>query len=155
MRRKDREITDINTIYNIISKCQTVTLALCKENEPYIVTVNFGFVKGPDGDEICFHCAKEGKKLDFIAANPNAAFTMVSHYAPKEGELACNWSACYESVVGTGVAHFVENEDKKRYFDAIFAQIKDGYTPIYNEEAMANTQLVAIKIKELSAKTNK
>lgn len=155
MRRKDREITDINAIYGIISKCQTATLAMCNENEPYIVTVNFGFVRGTDGDELCFHCAKEGKKLSFIEKNPHVAFTMVSHYAPKEGSEACKWSAFYESVVGSGTARLAQPDEKKKYFDAVFAQVKSDYSPVYNEAALNNTCIVVIKIDELSAKANR
>ena len=43
MRRKDREVKDLNTIKEIISKCEVVRLAMCEDNIPYIVPLNYGY----------------------------------------------------------------------------------------------------------------
>ena len=43
MRRSDREVKDLNTIKEIISKCEVVRLAMCEDNIPYIVPLNYGY----------------------------------------------------------------------------------------------------------------
>jgi uncharacterized protein len=41
-------------------------LGLSKDGMPYVVPITFGYVDG----KILFHCSLEGKKLDYIRANP-------------------------------------------------------------------------------------
>ena len=41
MRRKDREVTDFDSIVRIIDKCDVLRLGLADGDYPYIVPVNF------------------------------------------------------------------------------------------------------------------
>ena len=43
MRRKDREITDIEEIRDIIEKCKVCRLAMQDEEGLYLVPLNFGY----------------------------------------------------------------------------------------------------------------
>ena len=42
MRRKDREITDMDTIFDILLRCSTVRVAMQGGQYPYVVPVSFG-----------------------------------------------------------------------------------------------------------------
>ena len=42
MRRKDREITDRNTMLDIIAKTQVCYLGMSNENMPYVLPINLG-----------------------------------------------------------------------------------------------------------------
>ena len=68
LRRTDKAITDPTTIKAILQDAKFVTLALSINDEPYLATLSHGF------DElkncIYFHCAKEGRKVDIMRANP-------------------------------------------------------------------------------------
>ncbi len=64
IRRKDREIIDQSELNQIIARNKYATLALCHNNEPYIVTLTYGYDKNTK--TLYFHCSKEGLKLDFI-----------------------------------------------------------------------------------------
>lgn len=44
MRRKDREITDINEILNMIDKTKILHLGLFDKGYPYIVPLHYGYV---------------------------------------------------------------------------------------------------------------
>ena len=44
-----------------------VTIAMCKDNEPYLVTLSHGY--DPDQHCLYFHCSKEGKKIDILKDN--------------------------------------------------------------------------------------
>jgi nitroimidazol reductase NimA-like FMN-containing flavoprotein (pyridoxamine 5'-phosphate oxidase superfamily) len=48
MRRKEREITGIDEIEAIISRCDVCRIALADDNLPYIVTMNFGYSGGAE-----------------------------------------------------------------------------------------------------------
>jgi hypothetical protein len=67
VRRKDREITDPDEMRQILKTTQYVTVALCMDNEPYLVSLSHGY----DEEKNClyFHCAPEGKKLVYLKAN--------------------------------------------------------------------------------------
>jgi len=68
MRRKEKEIRDIDEINRILGSTQYVTLAMCRQNQPYLVTMSHGF----DARKNClyFHCASSGKKIDILKSNP-------------------------------------------------------------------------------------
>jgi uncharacterized protein len=67
VRRKDREVTDPAAMKNVLKSTKYVTLAMCMDNEPYLVSLSHGY----DEAENClyFHCASEGKKLVYLQAN--------------------------------------------------------------------------------------
>ena len=43
MRRKKRQVTDLESIKNLVEKSQVVRIALNGEDYPYVVPVNFGY----------------------------------------------------------------------------------------------------------------
>jgi nitroimidazol reductase NimA-like FMN-containing flavoprotein (pyridoxamine 5'-phosphate oxidase superfamily) len=67
IRRKDKEITDFSEIKDILKTAKYVTLAMCLNDEPYLVTLSHGY----DQERNCiyFHCAGEGKKISILKAN--------------------------------------------------------------------------------------
>jgi nitroimidazol reductase NimA-like FMN-containing flavoprotein (pyridoxamine 5'-phosphate oxidase superfamily) len=67
MRRTELEITDSKVLKKILSQAKYVTLALAMDNQPYLVSLSHGYDESRNC--IYFHCAKEGKKIDFIKSN--------------------------------------------------------------------------------------
>ena len=67
VRRKDREISDPEEMRKVLKTTQYVTVALCMDNEPYLVSLSHGY----DETKNCiyFHCAPEGKKLVYQKVN--------------------------------------------------------------------------------------
>ena len=43
-----------------------------QDGRPYVVPLNYSYHDG----KVLFHCAREGRKLDCIRANPNVCFTV-------------------------------------------------------------------------------
>jgi uncharacterized protein len=43
VRRKDREITDPEEMQHILKVTKYVTVALCMQNEPYLVSLSHGY----------------------------------------------------------------------------------------------------------------
>ncbi len=64
LRRQEKAIIKKSELLRIIREQKLVTFAMCKNNEPYLVTVNHGF----DRRKNClyFHCATKGKKMDSL-----------------------------------------------------------------------------------------
>ena len=116
MRRKDREVTDPARIADIISRCTCCRIGFCDGGEVYIIPLNFGY-EAKDGSYVFyFHGAKEGRKIDLIQSSPRVGFEMDTNYALHEaGDIACGWSARFQSVIGNGVVSIVSDAGEKRH----------------------------------------
>ena len=68
LRRKDREIQEQEEIVRILKNGKYAIIALAKKNDPYIVTLSYGYDE--ELNALYFHCAKRGKKLEYITENP-------------------------------------------------------------------------------------
>ena len=68
LRRAEKSLTNEDTIWAILAQQKYLTLAMCKNNKPYLATLNYGF----DREARClyFHCAPEGRKITYLQANP-------------------------------------------------------------------------------------
>lgn len=120
MRRKDREVTDINEIIKIIEKCDVCRLGLSLNNIPYIVPMNFGYEYADGKIIMYFHGAKEGKKHDIIIQNANACFEMDCSHKLITNEDAAEYSMEYESVIGFGMVQKLDiNTEKTKALTAI------------------------------------
>ncbi len=113
MRRKDREVTDINEILKIIEKCDSMTLALLDEDKPYLLPMNFGYEYENEKLVFYFHCAKQGKKLEIINNNHSAWFSMDCSHELITAEFPCAFTMQYESVIGSGQINIIEDTDEK------------------------------------------
>lgn len=115
MRRKDREVSDPEAIRKILGECRVCRLGMIDNGKPYVIPMNMGY--DYDGEELVlyFHCAKEGKKLDLLRENGQVAFEMDKEYALIEGDMPCQYSYRYASVIGSGKAEILEDEAEKGY----------------------------------------
>ncbi len=108
VRRTDREITDPAEMRQILKTAKYVTVALCMNNEPYLVALTHGY----DAAKNClyFHCADEGKKLVYAKANPNVWGQAVHDYGATD---ECDYA--YSSVHFQGTLHFIADTAEKRH----------------------------------------
>ena len=154
MRRREREVTDIGVIDRIITSCDCCRIALCDgENAPYIVPVSFGYEHTADGCFFYFHGAREGRKLELMARNPNAGFELDSDHQVVRGGRACDYSTHYCSVIGTGRLERVSAyADKLHALDCIMAHYEPGRKWSYAEKAVHATEILRLTVGELSCK---
>jgi nitroimidazol reductase NimA-like FMN-containing flavoprotein (pyridoxamine 5'-phosphate oxidase superfamily) len=152
MRRKDREINDINRIEEIIGRCDVCRLAMCDGNTPYMVAMNFGYIRG-EPSCLYFHCATAGKKLDIIRKNNNVFFQFdTDHKLVSAGE-ACDFTMKYSSVTGSGKIYIVDTEEERfRGLNVLMKQYsgKDDYA--FKPGLMKNTLILRIDIEEMIGK---
>ena len=48
MRRKDREIKNLDDIFSVVENCAVVHVAMVDDGRPYVVALNFGFERQGD-----------------------------------------------------------------------------------------------------------
>jgi uncharacterized protein len=107
MRRSERQITDQAVIEEILQKGKFTTLALCRNNEPYIVTLSYGYES--DSKSLYFHCAKNGLKTDFVQDNPSVCATIIQDNGYIQGECA----HAYRTLVIRGNLEVLTDESDK------------------------------------------
>lgn len=149
MRRKEKEISSRGEIDEIISKCQICHLGMALNDQPYVIPVNFGH----DGDQIYFHTAGKGKKLDILALNPRVCFQMECNTGLVAGTPEpCDWSFAFESIVGFGQVHeLIQPKEKKEGLMHIVRHY-GGKAALPAEKKMAAVRVWCIRIEEVTGK---
>ena len=103
MRKADREVTDIEEKLAALLRCEFLTLALRGEGAPYCVPLNFGAELVGERLVLYFHCAREGVKLEKLAADGRVGFSAARLLRVfNKGVAPCGYTADYESVCGEG-----------------------------------------------------
>ena len=113
MRRKDREITDINEILELVAKTDVLHLGLFDGDYPYIVPLHYGYEYADGTLTFYMHGAKEGHKIDLINANPNICVELENDVELIPGDVACTYGSSFASVIGRGTASIVTDEEEK------------------------------------------
>ncbi len=73
--RTERELKDEAEIKAILNKGKFTVISMCRNNEPYIVSLSYGYdVKN---NSLYFHCSRKGLKLEFIRENPKVCATVI------------------------------------------------------------------------------
>ncbi len=152
MRRQDKEITQPEMIVRIIKEAQVCRLGMCMENVPYVVPLSFGY----DGENIYFHTAMEGRKLDFLAANNRVCFELEHEVAvlPHDTQ-ACRWSYSFYSVIGYGIVEELTDEAQRLRGLQQVMQHYSGREWDLQAEHLAKVRVWRLRIESLSGKCSR
>ena len=154
MKKKEREITDKNTIIEILKNGKFATISMCRANEPYIVTLSYGF--DLKQNSLYFHSTKEGLKIEFLRESPNVCGTVVDDL----GYIMNDCSHKYRSIVFWGKMATVEDLEEKKYgFNIILNHLEDNPGKVKkrflkNEQAYDNICIIRLTIIEMTGKAS-
>ena len=153
MRRKDREVTDPKRIADVISRCSCCRIGFYNDGEVYIVPLNFGY-EIKDGTYIIYcHGAKEGRKIDLTQKNPHIGFEMDTDYALNEADIACGYSARFQSIIGNGVVSIVsELEEKKRGLSLLMEHNTGKREWNFDEKMLNEVAVFKLVVSKMSCK---
>ena len=106
MRRKDREVTDLSEIIEIMKNCDVCRLALNDDGFPYILPLNFGMAVNGDKITLYFHSALEGYKVGLIQKDNRASFEMDCKHELQyfEDKATAQWHTKALSAEGISVS---------------------------------------------------
>ena len=150
VRRKDREITDLGRIADILQAAQAASIAFSGEG-PYVIPMNYGFECVGGRFTLYVHGAQEGEKIERIKADPRAAFTVYTGnrvYGMSDG----NYTSSFDSVCGSGRFRFLEGEEKKKGIDALMAHYAPGKAFSFPEAMLNATCVMALEVDAISGK---
>lgn len=156
MRRHDLAITDEHEIERILLEGRHATIALTDGDQPYLVTLSYGY--DPKRRRLVFHSATAGRKLDLIAKNPRACATVVVEHGYNTGE--CEHP--YSSVVMHGTMEMLDDlAEVREAMRTLIRHLETGeavetiYEQSRAEQRLASFRMLAFQIEDLSAKTGK
>lgn len=150
MRRKDREITELDKIISFLDSCQTIRLGITDGEFPYIVPVSFGYEVDGKDITIYFHCAGKGKKLDILKKNKNVcveADCFSGYLAVKDGI-----TADYQSFIGFGKAYKCEKNEKVKGLDLLMKHCGFSGFAGGSCDLIDITEVIRIDLTEYSCK---
>ena len=152
MKRADREVKDYGQILDIISRCDSLHLALNDGGYPYVIPMNFGY-EDSDGKLIFyFHGAREGKKLVLMDADPRAAFSMSCKHELKIAKVACASAFLYESACGRGKLSKLTGEEAIHGLEAIMRHYDPENEHHFEAKHTAAVSIFKLEVEELSGK---
>lgn len=153
VRRKDKEITSETVMKKILKATQYVTLAMSKDNQPYLVSLSHGYDEAHHC--IYFHCANEGKKLDYLRSNNVIWGQALLDQGYSEGEC----DHLYASVHFSGKVTFLNTlDEKRRALECMIEHIDKDPDPLIEElnpEGINGTVIGRIAIEYMSGKKSK
>lgn len=151
MRRKDREM-DKAFALSVADKCEYAVLSLITpEGKPYAVALSV--VR--DGENMYFHCAMQGEKIDCMRANPNGCMVCVG-----DTELVPeNFTTKFESAIIKGKLSEVTEADEKIHALKILCEkfaptnMSDFNNAI--NQSLSRTAIWKMSIDEITGKCKK
>jgi len=151
IRRKEKKITSLEEIIDILNKTKYITLAMCVDNIPYLVTLSHGF--DATNNSLYFHCAKQGKKIDILKQNNVVWGQALMDNGYVEGKC----DHLYATTQFKGTVSFIEDiDEKEKALNIMIKQQEKKPEMVMNDqitkESLKTVQIGRIDITFLSGK---
>ena len=153
MRRADKEFTEQEKLRGVLKETCYMTLAMARDGEPYLVSLSHGY----DEERKClyFHCTEEGKKLDYMRANPVVWGQVIVDHGYVEKECTHD----YVTVMFSGRVSFIEDpEEKRRALRTMLWQLEpdaEARERRMNTDGLATTVFGRIDVEHMTGKKTK
>ena len=154
IRRKEKAIDSQEEMVEILKNARYVTVAMCFENEPYLVTLSHGY----DEKQNCiyFHCADQGKKIDILKSNPVVWGQALEDLGYVQGKC----DHLFATVQFRGIVQFVEEaQDKRHALEVMIESLEHNPNSVkeiqLTEKAIHRVTIGRIAVEFLSGKKSK
>ncbi len=152
MRRKDRLVDDPHELRLILEECKVCRIATIDEEGLYIVPLNFGYEY--DGEKLALyvHSSRDGRKVRAFKKNAAVAFEMDTGHELIEGDIACQTSYRYMSIIGNGSIHELDDSAEKANALNILMRHLTGQASEFNDRMMNAVAVFRIDVSRFSGK---
>ena len=159
MRRKDREVTDFETIRQIIDSCEVIRIGLSDPEDPmypYIVPLNFGYAINNHNEVRFFiHGARAGRKFELMQKVHHCSFQMecdtILELVPKAKDVTMR----YKCIMGKADITLLDGDDAVLALETVMGRREDTRSFEWNRNAVPRTAVWELKVTELTTKVNK
>lgn len=153
MRRADREILDRESLREIIDAADACRLGFAAGGEPYIVTLNFGYEWESPLPVFYFHCARAGRKLDMMRANPRVCLELDVGHVLVSGPAPCEWGMKFSSILGYGeLRELVGDGERRNGLDRVMSHYGRRGEGTYAEATLNATTVLELRLDEMAGK---
>ncbi|MBO5897326.1 MAG: pyridoxamine 5'-phosphate oxidase family protein [Clostridia bacterium] len=152
LTRREKLITDIDTVIDILEKSKVLHLGLVDGDEPYVVPMNYGYTMDEGKLTLWLHGATQGRKYDIIRKNPKVFFEMECDLQPFEGDVACKYGISYTSLMGRGTAVIIEDSQEKQDALTFLMKTQTGMDFEFNEKLASVVGIIRIDVTDYTAK---
>lgn len=152
LTRREKLITDIDTVIEILEKSKVLHLGLVDGDEPYVVPMNYGYTMDDGKLTLWLHGATQGRKYDIIKKNPKVFFEMECDLQPFEGDVACKYGISYTSLMGRGTAVIVEDSQEKQDALTFLMKTQTGMDYEFNDKLASVVGIIRIDVIDYTAK---
>ncbi len=122
-------------------------LGLAVDNTPYVIPLNYAYVDG----KLLFHCALEGKKLEYLATNPTVCFTVARQMGAVDDhtkDATCHIDS--ESVVCYGTARIIADLEERATVLNTFNRHFRPDGPEIAKERAAGCAVIEVTVTEMT-----
>ncbi len=156
MRRKDRQITEIESIRAILDKAKVLHLAMIDGARPYVVPMNYGYALADGRLTLYLHGAKEGRKLDVLQQNDRVAFVLETDVSPVSGgDIPCKYGEAYASVMGEGTAVLLDDPVQKIEALQILMKTQTGREFAFTPAMAESVAVIRVDVDSFTAKARR
>lgn len=152
MGKRESELTEEKEIRNILEEAKVVHIGLADGDEPYVISMNYGYAYENGKLTIYVHGAKDGYKYEVIRKNPKVSFSMECDVVPFAGEKACQYGTTYSVVSGKGNAVIVSDVEEKERALTLLMKTQTGKDFTFDEKLVSIVNVVRIDVTEFSAR---
>lgn len=152
MTRRERQITEIVKIREILDKSLVLHLGMVDGDEPYVVPMNYGYEFLGEKLVIYLHGARRGRKIDILRENNRVFLEMECDIVPFEGDVACKYGISYASIMARGTAKIVEDVEEKQHALSVLMKTQTGKDFIFEEKMVSIVSVIRIDVDEYTAK---
>jgi len=151
----DREITSAEEISALLMQGKFVTIAMCRDNEPYVVTLSYGYDSA--NNALYFHAGHKGMKMEFLKANPSVCATIIED----GGYIQDDCAHAFKTLVIRGKMVIVEDlEEKKHGMQVLLQHLEEKpsviqHLQLKSEGMFSSMAVLKLTIEELHGKAGK
>ncbi len=156
LRRADRALTDNAELHSVLRSGRTVTVAMCHDGEPYLVTLSYGYDE--ERDALYVHMATIGRKIDALATDPRVCATVIVDGGYQHGEC----KHLYESVVLTGRMSLVTDPEEARHgMRVLLGHQEDDPDDVWERQALDREEtwrrlsVARLDVEEITGKASR
>lgn len=154
IRRKEKAIENKEEMIAILESSKYITIAMCQDDVPYLVTLSHGYDR--EKDCIYFHCAREGKKVDILTNNNIVWGQAIMDHGYAEG--ACDH--LYATTQFKGTVTFIEDaKEKERALRIMINSLEPNPELVMEEQitekSVQRVHIGRIDIEYMSGKKSK
>jgi hypothetical protein len=93
------------------------------------------------------------RRYELSKCKPMVGFEIDGKYRLVEGKTACEFSAAFQSIIGTGTLHIVtDKEEKIRGLNSIMKQTTHNYEWKYNDKMIEEVAVYRLDVEKISCK---